>query len=153
MKVIDRGDARVLSTILHWPHTRYGAAHCLARLVIPPAPEQPVAVLSELSSNPDLRGVTMDFPAAATAFGAIAAAHVDVDLDQIRWISHHGRFSTCDDDGRADTFTEVSLARTANGYAGGLGDQHLLTAQEARFVDDLGLEPVGDVVAQLGDAT
>ncbi|WP_433178779.1 hypothetical protein [Actinoallomurus sp. CA-150999] len=148
--VADIEGGHTISCILRWPHYWGGQAHCLARAVVTGPPEVPVAVLSELASNPDLLGISADFPAAATAFLTVLSAHAAVDPQEVRWLAQHGHYSSYDPTG-GETLTEVTMAFDGHHYHGNLRGHRLLHLEEtAQLLKHLNLAPVPDVLLQLG---
>jgi hypothetical protein len=99
---------RVLKTIQRWQHHLGGEAHCLIRLHVLAAPSKPVAVISEIRSNPEGRGIIDDVAAVADALLSDVPALIAPDPDTIVWIAHHGGFSYHDSFGQ-ETFTETPL--------------------------------------------
>jgi hypothetical protein len=148
--VLDAGGVRKIATILGWDHPLGGRAHCLARLVLRPAWGPPVAVLSEVADNPDRIGLTSDMGGAADAFLARMRAYARLDPDRLMWIAHHGPFSSADDDGGTETFTQVDLINRQGVLHGDLRGHHLLTpGQVLAGITPLGLQPVSRVLAEL----
>ncbi|HET6292428.1 MAG TPA: hypothetical protein VFG33_03610 [Kribbella sp.] len=134
--------------VIRWQHNSGGAAYCLGRLVVPPAPERPVIVLSEVAGNPDAVGLTSDFAGAVPA--ALAALGKGLDPESIRWLAHHGDFSSYDAAGSPETFTDVQVRFDGGQYRSELTDQHLLPAAEAETLRrSLHLEPVPAALAAL----
>ena len=134
--------------VVRWQHNSGGAAYCLGRLVVPPAPERPVIVLSEVAGNPDAVGLVSDFAGAVPA--ALAALGQGLDPQSIRWLAHHGDFSSYDAAGAPETFTEVQLRFDGSRYHSELTDLHLLPHAEAETLRrSLHLEPVPAVLATL----
>ncbi len=103
-------------------------------------------VLSEVAGNPDAVGLVSDFAGAAT----VAAALFGVDPTSVRWLAHHGDFSSYDAAGAPETLTEVQLRSDGSRLHSDLTDQHLLSATETETLSrSLGLEPVRAVLATL----
>jgi hypothetical protein len=148
--VLDTSGSRRVAMILEWEHSQSGRAHCLARLMLRPAPAPPVAVLSELVDNPDRFGLTGDMGGAAAAFLERMRPYADLDPDRVVWIAHHGPFSSPDDDGGAETFTRVDLAPHHGVFRDDLSGHRLLTpAQVLAEIAPLHLHPVPEVLAEL----
>ncbi|TDU90235.1 hypothetical protein EV138_3820 [Kribbella voronezhensis] len=112
--------------MIRWQHSSGGSAYCLGRLARS-APERPVVVLSELAGNPDAVGLVSDYAGAATA----AAALFGVDPTSVRWLAHHGDFSSYDAAGAPETFTEVQLHSDGSRLHSDLTDQRLLSPAES----------------------
>jgi len=145
---IDDGGTRRVSTLVHWQHPVGGPAYCLARLVVRPAPERPVVVLSELAGNSDAAGITSDFGGAATAAAARLGSYAD--LGAAIWLAHHGEFSSYDAIGAPETLTEVTLTWADGRYRCDLADHRLLPVDETRAAQHaLQLAPVPAVLAEL----
>lgn len=130
--------SNVEPAVIRWQHSSGGSAYCLGRLVV--SLGRPTIVLSELAGNPDAVGLTSDFTGAATAAFAVFGG----DPGSIRWLAHHGDFSSYDAAGAPETFTEVQVRFDGIRYQSDLTDQHLLPAAEA-----LELESVRAAVAKL----
>ena len=134
--------------VIRWQHSSGGPAYCLGRLIVPPAPERPVIVLSEVAGNPNAVGLTSDFAGAVPA--ALAALGEGLDPQSIRWLAHYGDFSSYDAAGAPETFTEVQVRFDGSHYQSDLTDQHLLPATEAETLSrSLNLEPVRAVLTTL----
>ncbi|MGH3671806.1 MAG: hypothetical protein ACRDSH_14410 [Pseudonocardiaceae bacterium] len=144
------GSIQQVSCILRWSHRLGAQAHCLARLIIGASSTPPVAVLSEIATNPDERGITGDFAAAADAFIEVVASAVgDLDPGGVVWIAHHGPFSSHDPAG-PETFTEIALAFDGQHYHDDLTGDRLLTSDDVtRRMGPLGLTPVPEMLADL----
>jgi hypothetical protein len=135
--------------LIRWQHSSGGSAYCLARLAVPPAPGHPTIVLSELAGNPDALGLVSDFAGAVPA--ALAAVGQGVDPQTVRWLAHHGEFSSYDAAGAPETFSEVGVRFDGTRYRSELSDQRLLPVTEAETLSrSLGLEPVAVVLSALG---
>ena len=152
---IDRsGSVEQASCVLRWSHRLGGAAHCLARLVIAAPSIPPVAVCSEIASNPDELGIIGDFAAVADAFVEVVASAVG-GLDEpagVIWVAHHGPFSSHDPAG-PETFTEIALAFDGQRYHDDLVGDRLWGAEEVtRRVRPLRLKPVCEALAELDHA-
>jgi hypothetical protein len=148
--VLDTADTRRVAMILEW--TEEGQqAHCLARLVLRPESELPVAILSELADNPRRLGLIGAMEIVASAYLARMRVYADLDPNQIVWIAHHGSFSSFDADGAPETFTHVELSYTNDHlFHDDLDDHHLLTpAQVFDRIDPLNLWPVPEVLSEL----
>ncbi|WP_037868718.1 hypothetical protein [Streptomyces sp. SPB074] len=146
----DSAQARVVTCILHWPHSSGFDAHCLARLIYPDLSGQPTAVLSEIASNPDALGITGDFASAATAFLDVVRPYMTLDPEQVQWFAHHGLFSSYDPTG-AETLTEVTMPFDGNRYHSDLRGHRLLTPEEAaQALVRWQMVPIPDSLARLG---
>jgi hypothetical protein len=127
--------------LIRWKHKSGGWAKALARLVVPAPPGRPVIVLSELAGNPDAVGLVSDFAGAVPA--ALAALDQRIDPVSVRWLAHHGEFSSDDAAGAPETFSEVKVRFDGSRYESGLTDQRLLSAAESEALSRfLGLDPV-----------
>src|SRR5947209_10812184 len=152
---IDRsGTVEQVSCLLRWSHRLGGAAHCLARLVITAPSTPPVAVCSEIASNPDELGIIGDFAAVADAFLEVVASAVG-GLDEpagVIWVAHHGPFSSHDPTG-PETLTEIALAFDGQRYHGDLVGDRLWGGEELTGrVRPLRVQPVPGALAELGHA-
>jgi hypothetical protein len=140
---------RTDAALIRWQHRSGGPAQALARLVVLPAPEGPVVVLSELASNPDAVGLVTDFAGAVHA--ALAALDQRAAAESIRWFAHHGDFSSYDALGAPETFTEVTGHFEGGRFHAELTDQRLLPAAEADALQrSLRLESIPAALAALG---
>ncbi|MFI5713443.1 hypothetical protein [Kribbella sp. NPDC051620] len=132
--------------VIRWQHSSGGSAYCLGRLVVAPASERPVIVLSELAGNPDAVGLVSDFAGAAMA----AAALFGVEPTSVHWLAHHGDFSSYDAAGAPETLTEVQVRFDGSRLHSELTDQCLLPAAETEALSrSLELESVRAVLATL----
>jgi hypothetical protein len=133
---------------VRWDHAR-GPAHCLARLYLRPS-ASPVAIVSELRSNPWRRGITGNFAAVAEACLNGWGELVELDPASIVWVAHHGGFSFFDAPDQPTTFTRVDLVWDGNRYHDSVHRHHLLSpAAAAELTAGLVLEPVPQVVAAI----
>jgi hypothetical protein len=119
--------------VLEWSHPS-GQAHCLARFYQSPASGWPVAIISEIRSNPEGRSINRDFPNVATSFLAIlaedtTAENISVDARQIIWIAHYGQFSYYDAFSE-ERYIEIGLTWDGSHYSGNLSDRIGLTRTE-----------------------
>jgi hypothetical protein len=131
------------ATLIRWQHRSGDQAEALARLIT--LPEAPVIVLSELASNPDATGLVSDFAGAASA--ALDILGAGLTPASIRWLAHHGDFSSHDAQGAPETFTEVEVRFDGGQLHSDLTDQRLLQPAEAHALTrDLDLEPVPDAL-------
>jgi len=147
-------DVRRTAAIVRWQHSAGGPAYCLARLVVRPAPEPPVVVLTELAGNSDAVGLTSDFGGAATAALAVFGPNLQADPRSIVWLAQHGDFSSYDAAGAPETFTEVSVDFDGRWFSCELTDHRLLPVdQAAGWRQALGLDPVVAALAVLGTAS
>jgi hypothetical protein len=152
---VDRsGSVEQASCLLRWSHRLGGAAHCLARLVITAPSTPPVAVCSEIASNPDELGIIGDFAAVADAFVEVVASAVG-GLDDpagVIWVAHHGPFSSHDPTG-PETFTEIALTFDGQRYHDDLVGDRLWGGDEVtRRVRPLRLKPVPEALTELNHA-
>ncbi|WP_158997492.1 hypothetical protein [Streptomyces aureus] len=147
--IVDTEGTRRVALLLQWSHSTGEQAHCLARLVLRQA-EPPLAVLSELDSNPDRLGLTGDMAGAADAFLVQLQPYADLDPQQVVWIAHHGSFSSPDSHGAPETFMRVELPRGESGFQNDLRGHHMLADdQAATVVGPLNLQPVPQVLTEL----
>jgi hypothetical protein len=148
--VLDTSGSRRVAMVLEWEHSQGGRAHCLARLMLRPAPAPPVAILSELADNPDRFGLTGDMGGAAAAFLTQMRPYADLDPRRLVWIAHHGPFSSADDDGGGETFTRVGLTHHHDALHDDLSAHQLLTPpQVLAEIAPLHLHPAPEVLAEL----
>lgn len=137
------------TTILHWEHHRGRPAHCLAR-AYRAAAARPVVVLSEISSNPDGRGISDDIPAVAMALLDVLPPECRVDPAEVTWLAHHGEFSYPDALDAPEVFTLVPLEWTGSGYEDNLARHRRLRGEELRAtLGTIQLAPVPAVLQQL----
>src|SRR5690242_15809355 len=101
--------------IVDWRHHRAGRAHTLVRAVYNPVTGQAVAVVSELASNPDDRGITDDFADVADAVLPALRRAFGQGLEHVEWIAHFGEFSYHDPAG-PETFTRIALTADETGH-------------------------------------
>ncbi|MEU8030698.1 hypothetical protein AB0C13_18940 [Streptomyces sp. NPDC049099] len=147
--LVDTEGTRRVALLLQWSHSMGEQAHCLARLVLRQA-EPPLAVLSELDSNPDRLGLTGDMAGAADAFIVQMRPYADLDPQQVVWIAHHGSFSSPDSHGAPETFIRVELPLGDSGFQDDLRGHHMLDDdQTAAVVGPLHLHPVPEVLTEL----
>jgi hypothetical protein len=139
---------RTYLTILEWQHRRGGDAHCLAQLVFLPA-GPPVAVLSELRSNTDNRGIMSDFAGVAETLLSTARPVVELPPAEVVWIAHHGAFSFYEAAG-PETYLLMPLNWDGEHYHAVGEDRRLEPAELAETLRGAALEPVPEAVAQLG---
>jgi hypothetical protein len=139
---------RTILTIVEWPHRGDGSAHCLARLVLPPA-GKPVAVLSEVRRNDEANDLLDDFPAAADALLAQVAGLVALPVTEVVWIAHYGPFSYYENAG-PETYSVVPLHWDGAHYRAAGEDRRLTPAEVADTLGRVPLEPVPDAVVRLG---
>ncbi|MER6122875.1 hypothetical protein ABT173_09355 [Streptomyces sp. NPDC001795] len=136
--------------VVDWRHHRAGRAHTLVRAVYDPATHRAVAVVSELASNPDDRGITDDFAGVANAVLPVLRQAFGRDLNEVEWIAHFGEFSYHDPSG-PETFTRIALMADETGYRDELsGDQALTSADVEKLLQGLRLAPVAEVLARIG---
>ncbi|MCN9241327.1 hypothetical protein NGF19_11090 [Streptomyces sp. RY43-2] len=136
--------------IVDWYHHRAGRAHTLVRAVYDPATRRAVAIVSELASNPDDRGITDDFAGVADAVLPTLRQAFGSDLSRVEWIAHFGEFSYHDPAG-PETFTRIALTTGEAGHRDDLsGDQPLTTSDVEKLFQGLRLQPVNEVLARIG---
>jgi hypothetical protein len=139
---------RTYRTILEWQHRRGGDAHCLAQLIIVPA-GCPVAVLSELRSNTDNRGIMSDFAGVAQTLLTAVRPTVDLPPADVVWIAHHGAFSYYEAAG-PETYVLMPLRWDGEHYHAVGDDRRLDPAELADALHGTALEPVPAALAELG---
>lgn len=143
-------DVRQFRTILHWEH-RFGPAHCLARLHLPGPPDVPVAIVSEIRSNPGERGIGSHFPVVADALLSALPAEVTVRPSEVVWVAHFGEFSSYEALDAPDNYLRILLAWDGEHYGGDVSGHLVMGRTE---VDDvighIGLAPVAEVLQELG---
>lgn len=136
------------SAIIRWQHAAGGSAYCLGRLVLRPAPEPSVIVLTELAGNPDVLGLTGDFGGAATAALGVFASRLQADPRSIVWLAQHGEFSSYDAAGAPETLTAVAVRFDGQRFTCELTDHRLLPVEEAAaWQQALQLQPVRAALA------
>jgi hypothetical protein len=146
---------RELAAILHWQHHNGGPAHCLVRWHRSPPPARPVAVVSEIRSNPEGRGIDTDFPAigAALLTALLTALPPDdqVDPAEIIWIAHHGEFSYYDEPDSPESFTAIEMRWEGGRYQDDLHwHRELPPSEAAALLSDMPLAPVPEALSRLG---
>jgi hypothetical protein len=141
-----------VSTLLHWRHRRGDEAHCLARLVH--GPHGPVALLTELASNPEGRSVADDPAAAAEAF-VRHLEHVGdpVDTNAVVWLLQHGQYSYPDASGEPESYTRLRLTWRDDRYTEDPDGEELLDQHQQNDLLGAPLPSVQSVLAQLPGAT
>ncbi|MFI1333297.1 hypothetical protein ACH4U7_24980 [Streptomyces sp. NPDC020845] len=148
--VLDAVDSRRVAMLLRWPHTFGDEAHCLARLILRPAPVPAVAVLSEISSNRDSRGITGDMARVAEAFMEKMRLYAPLSPEDMVWFAHYGEFSSPDAFGAPETFTRVDMVYREGRFHDDLSGHHRLTPDEVRDqVSPLQLHPAPEVLTEL----
>lgn len=137
------------TALVNWQHRR-GPAHCLVRAAYDPQALRAVAVVSELASNPDDRGITADFGRVADAVLPLLREVFPEDVRQAVWIAHFGDFSY-HDPGGPETFTQVSLRWEGDHFADDRkGDRRLSEADVLGLLGGRPLRPVPEVLSELG---
>ncbi len=142
---------RVRTAVVRWQHRRGGEAHCLVRLHLPWLLERLVAVVSEIRTNPEGRGIISDFPGVAAAVLRIVPTYLGVGPRDVIWVAHHGEFSYPDAQGSPEIFTRIEMRWDGEHYRDDLRWHHRMTpAEVAELLGDLRLAPVPHALAQLG---
>ncbi len=114
VETLSSGDVRV-KTILHWQH-KNGDAHCLARITLPDSSRTPVAVISELRTNPMGRSMTLDFANVATRFIYFLNPIAELDNSKVIWVAHYGNFSDYEYYPAPDEFVRINLKWDGKDY-------------------------------------
>jgi hypothetical protein len=110
-----------------------------------------VAVVSDVRSNPDTRGIGAEFPAVADAARAALPPDADVDPQTVIWIAHYGEFSSYDAYAAPEDFDRVMLAWDGTRYHGDLEDHQILEPEDvAELLAGVTLASVPDVLRDLG---
>ena len=136
------------AAIVHWQHQRGGEAHCLARVYLS-ASGPPVAIISEIRSNPEGRGIASDLPAVAEVL--LTKAPFAIEPAEVIWITHFGLFSYYDSYNPRDTFVSAPMSWDGHRYHDDLRNHRRMT--ETEVIAALGgahPEPVPEVLARLG---
>ncbi|MFI6490693.1 hypothetical protein [Streptomyces sp. NPDC050564] len=134
--------------VVDWRHHRAGRAHTLVRAVRSPDGHRAVAVVSELASNPDDRGITDDFGSVANAVLPTLRLSFGAQLEQVDWIAHFGEFSYHDPTG-PETFTRITVTAGPAGHHDDLSGDRPLAAGEVEELLGRKLEPVAQVLARI----
>ncbi|MFD2467682.1 hypothetical protein [Amycolatopsis silviterrae] len=141
--------ARQFQAVLQWRHPD-GPAHCLLRVHLP-GEGQATAVVSQVRSNSDDRGIGMFFPDVAGS--ALAALPPDAvgDPGTMVWIAHYGEFSSYDSYAAPEVFVRVALGWDGTRFHGDLEGQDVLSREDAdRLLAGVVLDPVPEVLGELG---
>ncbi|MBW4717252.1 hypothetical protein [Saccharothrix obliqua] len=149
--VVTNEQGTQIRMILRYEHRRDSQdAHCLARLVLREPPLPPVAVFTEIRSNP--RGRTLGyFDRPAEALRAAVGDSVDVPWDEVVWVQHFGEFSAWYVDGAPEEFVVADLLYFNGHYHDEVKSHRDYRAAEFRErYGDLGLDPVPETVRALG---
>jgi hypothetical protein len=140
---------RQFQAIVHWRHKR-GPAHCLARVHLPQT-GTPLAIISEIRSNPDRQDIGSEFPTVADATLAALPPDAEVDPQAVIWVAHYGEFSSYDAYAAPEGFDRVMLAWDGAHYRGRSKDHHILKRDEAEeLLAGVSLAPIPDVLRELG---
>ncbi|MEU1200701.1 hypothetical protein ABZ446_31405 [Streptomyces sp. NPDC005813] len=134
--------------VVDWRHHRAGHAHTLVRAVRSGDGRRAVAVVSELASNPDDRGITDDFGSVADAALPVLRRAFGPQLEQVDWIAHFGSFSYHDPTG-PETFTRVTVTPGPAGHRDDLSGDEPLSAGRVEELLGRGLDPVAQVLARI----
>ncbi|AVH57142.1 MULTISPECIES: hypothetical protein [Streptomyces] len=137
--------------VVDWRHHRAGRAHALVRAVRSADGRRAVAVVSELASNPDDRGITDDFGGVANAVLPVLRRSFGAELEQVDWIAHFGDFSYHDPTG-PETFTRITVTSGPAGHHDDLSGDQPLSAREVEELLGRALEPVAQVLARIDRA-
>lgn len=142
------------ATILHWEHRSGRQAHCLARVFRSSPVSRPTVVLSEISSNPDGRGLSDDVPAVAGTLLRAMPPHCSIRPEDVIWIVHHGDFSYPDALDAPEVFTVVPLQWGGIEFDEDMGQRKRLRGDDLRAVlGSADLAPVSAVLEQLSDGS
>ncbi|HEX3733089.1 MAG TPA: hypothetical protein VHU91_09245 [Mycobacteriales bacterium] len=137
-----------IETILHWENVK-GTAHCLARAFIPESSERPaVVILSEIRTNPNGLGITLDFAGAAMALRENMAGELG-DPESIVWIAHYGTFSSYEYYPAPDEFIRVYLRHKRNVYIDDLSFHEKIGNEEIPSDVLESLDPVPETLEKL----
>jgi len=138
-----------IAQVVEWEHP-HGPAHCLVRYYGDLPDRRPLAIVSELRTNPYLRGITGDFAAVAETFLDRWEGMVRANPESIVWLAQHGGFSSYDAPDQPTTFTRIDLRWEGTHYQDGYDRHYLLNAAGvADLIGGLELEPVPGVLAAL----
>lgn len=138
-----------IAQIVEW-RSPAGPAHCLVRYQEKRPDGRPMAVASDIRTNPFLRGISGSFEVLADAFLESQRDRLSVAPESIIWIAHHGGFSSYDAPDQPTTFTRVDLTWDGTHYIGGYDRHHLLDARQAAdLMRGFKLEPVDHVLGNL----
>ncbi|MFE7840687.1 hypothetical protein ACFU53_32900 [Streptomyces sp. NPDC057474] len=139
---------RYFEDVVDWRHRRAGRAHTLVRAAHSTVTGRAVAVVSELASNPDDRGVTDDFGSVADAVLPALRRAFGTEPVEVFWIAHFGAFSYHDPTG-PESFTLITLTAGPDGHTDDLSGDRTFTAQDVEELLGHQLEPVGQVLARI----
>ena len=136
--------------ILRFEHDN-GDGHCLARLVLREPPQPPVAVFSEIRTNPWGRSLGTDLGRVADALVKALGDSSAVQWDQVTWVAHYGEFSDWHIEGAPEGFFVTKLIYFNGHFHEGVADHRRLRPRAfEETVGDLGLDPVPDTLRALG---
>lgn len=136
--------------ILRFEHD-YGDGHCLARLVLREPPCSPVAVFSEIRTNPWGRGLIANLGRVADALVDVVGDSEQVPWDQVIWLAHFGDFSSYESGGAPEEFATAELVHFNGHFHDEMSTHRFFRApKRPEIVDDLGLDPVPDTLRALG---
>jgi hypothetical protein len=137
----------IIKTIVTWEHPN-GDAHCLGRVFKQPN-RNPVAILSELRTNPLHRDMGSEPEKAAEALLKVPEVGVNNSPETIVWLLHYGAFSYYEGGG-SETFTLAPLRWDGMHYHVSLADCELLTPQQMQdIISPAQPEPVPQVLQEL----
>ncbi|MCL6738647.1 hypothetical protein [Streptomyces neyagawaensis] len=139
---------RYFEDVVDWRHRRAGRAHTLVRAVHSTTTGRVVAVVSELASNPDDRGVTDDFGSVADAVLPALRRAFGTEPVEVFWIAHFGAFSYHDPTG-PESFTQILLTAGPNGHVDDLTGDRTFTVRDVEELLGRALEPVDRVLARI----
>ncbi|MFF7264828.1 hypothetical protein ACFZCL_31750 [Streptomyces sp. NPDC008159] len=139
---------RYFEDVVDWRHRRAGRAHTLVRAVFSTTTGRVVAVVSELASNPDDRGVTDDFGSVADAVLPALRRAFGAEPVEVFWIAHFGAFSYHDPTG-PESFTQILLTTGPNGHVDDLTGDRTFTVRDVEELLGRALEPVDRVLARI----
>lgn len=148
--VVSTPQGKQIRMILRFEHD-YGDAHCLARLVLREPPLPPVAVFSEVRTNPSDRGLIGNLGRVADALVAAVADSEQVPWDKVIWVGHYGEFSGWHIEGAPEGFFVTKLIRFNGHFHEDVADHSRSRPREfEETFGDLGLDPVPDTLRALG---
>jgi len=137
-----------VKAIVHWQHQRGEEAHCLVRVYADRLNQRTVVLLSEIRSNSRVTGLMSDLEGVANALWICIGDHIVMSAHTVRWVAHHGSFSSYDAVGN-ESFTEVEFRKQGNLYF--LRADHRLSPDEVTQMIGVGsLESVYDALRELG---
>lgn len=148
-EVLPTGGRRV-ETIVEWQNDK-GESHCLARVFIPGTESYPsMVILSELRTNLNKLGITLDFSGAALTLYEMLISSADIDLRNAVWIAQYGSFSSYEYYPTKDNFIKVTLTWDKDRFLDDISLREEISLEEIPPYVTEGLKPVPDVLEKLG---